>query len=128
MGSASAGRQERNTYMTKDKNKRINIVYSTDPEYHYELSGETEQQTLPPAQQDLRVMLDKKQRAGKAVTLITGFIGNTTDLEQLGKQLKVYCGTGGSVKDGEIILQGDSREKVMGWLAGKGYRAKKAGG
>jgi translation initiation factor 1 len=109
--------------------KRINIVYSTNPDYKYNIEKQDEQvNTLPPAQQDLRVWLDSKQRAGKTVTLIKGFIGTTADLESLGKLLKTKCGTGGSVKDGEILIQGDFREKILRILLDAGYRAKKAGG
>jgi translation initiation factor 1 len=96
----------------KDK-KRINVVYSTDPDFSYEYEKrEEESETLPPAKQKLKLLLDTKQRKGKEVTLITGFVGKTADLEALSKILKTYCGIGGSVKDGEIILQGDCREKV----------------
>jgi translation initiation factor 1 len=111
----------------KDKT-RINIVYSTNPNFNYESEKAGEQETLPPQQQNLKVMLDKKQRAGKAVTLITGFIGKNEDIEELGKLLKSKCGVGGSVKDGEILIQGDHREKVIKILEEKGYKAKKAGG
>jgi len=103
------------------------IMYSTNPEFEYE--EETDDTvTAPNQQQDLRVMLDKKNRGGKAVTLITGFKGQTADLEALGKLLKNKCGVGGSVKDGEILIQGDVREKVLGILLKDGYKAKKAGG
>lgn len=97
------------------------LVYSTDP--NFKIAGdETEhQETLAAAQQKLRVLLDKKQRAGKAVTLVTCFAGKEADMEALGKQLKTFCGTGGSVKDGEIIIQGDNRDKVLQWLQKNGY-------
>jgi translation initiation factor 1 len=114
--------------MAKKNKDRLNIVYSTNPNFQYEEQGSQEQETLPAAQQDLRVMLDKKQRAGKAVTLVTGFVGAAADLEELGKLLKNKCGVGGSVKEGEIIIQGDHRDKVLKILLEKGYKAKKAGG
>ncbi len=111
----------------KNKHKE-GLVYSTNPDFMFpENSGEATQ-TLPPRQQDLRILLDRKQRAGKAVTLITGFEGSAADLESLGKLLKSRCGTGGSVKNGEILIQGDFREKVMALLLAAGYQAKKAGG
>lgn len=103
------------------------IVYSTDPSF----SPEPEEQsveTLIPGEQLLRVSLDTKQRAGKVVTLITGFIGSDADLEALGKQLRNYCGTGGSAKEGIMLVQGDQREKVMQYLQKQGYtKAKKIG-
>jgi translation initiation factor 1 len=109
--------------------KRPNgIVYSTNPDFKFEFDQNEEQETLAPQQQDLRVWIDRKQRAGKQVTLVTGFVGSVDDLEVLGKLLKTKCGTGGSVKDGEIIIQGDVRDKVMDILAKAGYKAKKAGG
>lgn len=112
--------------------KKINslggLVYSTDPNFKPDTGSVEEEQTLPAAQQKLRIRLDKKQRAGKAVTLIEGFTGNSADLEDLGKKLKSFCGTGGSVKDGEILVQGDNRDKVLQWLQKNGYaNAKKAG-
>ncbi len=111
------------------KNKNIQgVVYSTNPEFEYQHQQEEEFNTLPNEKQDLRVMLDKKQRAGKAVTLITGFIGKNQDLEVLGKLLKTKCGVGGTVKDGEIMIQGDFRDKIMLLLQQSGYKAKKAGG
>lgn len=103
-------------------------MYSTDPNFQYQQSGEEPAQTLPPGQQQLRVMLDKKARAGKQVTLITGFVSTAEDLETLTKKLKTKCGVGGSTKDGEILLQGDFRDKVLQVLSAEGYKAKKVGG
>lgn len=110
------------------KKKPTGIVYSTNPDFKFEFDEVEEHETLPPQQQDLRVWIDRKQRAGKQVTLVTGFVGSANDLEVLGKLLKTKCGTGGTVKDGEIIIQGDVREKIMDILAKSGYKAKKAGG
>lgn len=110
------------------KNKGLSgVVYSTNPDFEYssEISGVVE--TPKPGKQDLRVQLDKKQRGGKAVTLITGFAGNIEDLEILGKKLKQKCGVGGTAKDGEIIIQGDFREKVMALLLAEGFKVKKIG-
>jgi len=107
----------------KNKGDARGFVYSTDPNFNYEAESQEEQDTLPPAQQRLRLILDTKQRAGKAVTLVTGFIGKTEDLEDLGKKLRNYCGTGGSVKDGEILIQGDQREKALQFLQKQGYKA-----
>lgn len=101
------------------------FVYSTDPSFRFEEEPNEAQHTLAPAQQKLRIKLDTKQRAGKAVTLVTGFTGKEEDLEDLGKKLKNFCGTGGSVKDGEAIVQGDQRDKVLQWLLKNGYTASK---
>jgi translation initiation factor 1 len=104
------------------------LVFSTDPNFKLE-DDEPVQETLPPNQQKLRVRLETKHRGGKAATLIVDFIGTNDDLEDLGKKLKTFCGTGGSVKDGEIIIQGDQRDKILQWLLKNGYtNSKKAGG
>lgn len=111
---------KKNDWKTRD-----GIVYSTNTEYNYSHSSQEEANTLPPAQQHLRVMLDKSGRAGKQVTLITGFIGMHEDLESLTKLLKVKCGVGGSCKQSEILIQGDVREKVVTILVKEGYKARK---
>ncbi len=98
------------------------LVYSTDPSFKIEADQVPAKETLAEAQQRLKVRLDTKHRAGKAVTLVEGFEGTGDDAEALGKKLKAFCGTGGSVKDGEIIVQGDNREKVLGWLLKNGYK------
>lgn len=104
-----------------DWKDRLNVVYSTNPDFKYENGNEDEQDTLPKEKQQLRISLDKRNRKGKAVTLITGFIGTIEDLEDLGKFLKVKCGVGGSAKDGEIIIQGDFRNKILELLQKEGY-------
>lgn len=109
------------------KNKDF-VVYSTDPNYTYKEEAE-ETASLPLRQQKLRVQLDRKSRGGKEVTLVTGFIGSDDELAELGKYLKSRCGVGGSAKDGEIIVQGNQRDKVVQLLIEKGYTdTKKAGG
>jgi translation initiation factor 1 len=104
-----------------DWKKRLNIVYSTNPDYHYNKENEEVTETLPKEKQSLRISLDKRNRKGKAVTLVTGFTGKEDDLQELGKLLKSKCGVGGSTKEGEIIIQGDHREKVLGILQKEGY-------
>lgn len=111
----------------KHKSDNNGTVYSTNPDFVFDY-GEEEPLTLEPAKQNLRVMLDKKQRSGKKVTLVTGFQGSDFDLAVLGKALKSACGVGGSVKDGEILLQGDFREKVLALLLQKGYNKTKISG
>ena len=110
-----------NNMSKKNKPDSRGFVYSTDPNFQFQ-EEHNSIETLPAAQQILKVRLDTKHRAGKAVTLITGFIGKEEDLEDLGKKLKSFCGTGGSAKNGEIIIQGDQREKVMQWLLKNGYK------
>jgi translation initiation factor 1 len=112
--------------MSKQKNTSLGgLVYSTDPNFKLEQNEPEMQETVSPNQQKLKIILDKKQRAGKAVTLVIGFFGMQEDIEALGKKLKTFCGTGGAVKDGEIIIQGDNREKVLQWLIKNGYTASK---
>jgi translation initiation factor 1 len=110
------------------KNRHEGIVYSTNPDFVYDDQQQDIPVTLPPNQQQLRVMLDKKQRGGKKVSLITGFKGSNNELEALGKKLKTLCGAGGSVKDGEILVQGDFRTKILDYLISQGYKVKLAGG
>lgn len=113
--------KERNAKMN-DWKKKLNIVYSTNPDYHYnEDSDDDVQDTIDKGKQMLRISLDKRNRKGKAVTLITGFIGSDQDLQDLGKLLKTKCGVGGSAKDGEMIVQGDNRQKVLEILQKEGY-------
>ena len=118
-------RRETKNYIMSKKNKpdARGFVYSTDPNFRFDEEKEN-QESLPAAQQNLRVILETKHRAGKAVTIIYGFVGKTEHLEDLGKKLKNFCGTGGSVKDGEIIIQGDQRQKVLQWLNKNGYKVK----
>lgn len=110
--------------MKSDKKNRVNIVYSTNPDYNYEYQNNEEAETLAPEKQNLRVVLDSKQRKGKVVTLVQGFVGSEDDLKELAKLLKNKCGVGGSVKDGEIIIQGELREKVLTILCDNKYRVK----
>lgn len=104
-----------------DWKDRLGVMYSTNPDFKYETENEVEEDTLAKDKQLLRILLDKRNRGGKAVTLVTGFRGTSADLTALGKWLKVKCGVGGSVKDGEIIVQGDLRQKVVDLLLKEGY-------
>lgn len=108
----------------KNKPDTRGFVYSTDPDFKFE-AEENNAETLPPAQQKLKVRLDTRHRGGKAVTLVEGFIGTEDDLQDLGKKLKAFCGTGGSAKDSEIIVQGDQRDKVVQWLQKNSYKQAK---
>jgi translation initiation factor 1 len=111
----------------KNKPDNRGFVYSTNPDFRFEQNDE-QKETLAPAEQKLRVRLDAKHRGGKMVTLVEGFVGKPEDLEDLGKKLKAFCGTGGSAKDGEIIVQGDQREKLMQWLLKNGYKGSRKSG
>ena len=114
--------------MGKKNKNAIGVVYSTNPDFAYQYDEPEEAVTLPPQQQDLRVWLDRKQRGGKTVTLVTGFVGTADDLATLAKELKTKCGVGGNAKDGEIMIQGDFRDIVLDLLDKAGYKANKAGG
>lgn len=107
-----------------DWKDRLQVVYSTNPDFKYDTGEQETTETLPPEKQNLRIKLDKRNRNGKAVTLITGFVGAAGDLKTLAKQLKTACGVGGSEKDGEILIQGDHREKVLALLLRAGYKAR----
>ncbi len=109
------------------KSKRKNIVYSTNPDYQFQDDNLDDVETLEPNQQNLKVWIDSKQRGGKTATIVRGFIGTASDLKTLATALKNVCAVGGSVKDNEIIIQGDQREKVLKKLLSDGYKAKKAG-
>lgn len=110
------------------RKNREGIVYSTNPDFEFEKAGAEKSEALAPAAQLLYVWLDSKSRKGKTVTLVRGYKGSEEDLELLGRSLKTHCGTGGSVKEGEIIIQGDFREKVVAYLSKGGYKVKRAGG
>jgi translation initiation factor 1 len=109
----------------KNKPDTHGFVYSTDPKFNFQPEENEAMETLSPSQQKLRIKLETKHRGGKTVTLITGFIGTDDDLQQLGKSLKNVCGTGGSAKDGEIIIQGDQRDKILQWLLKNDYKNSK---
>lgn len=108
-----------------DWKSRLGVVYSTNPDFNYSAPEEDAAETPDPSRQRLIVAIEKKQRAGKQVTVVKGFVGNEKDLEDLGKTLKTKCGTGGSVKDGEILIQGDFRDRVVSLLTTMGYKAKR---
>lgn len=104
-----------------DWKERLNIVYSTNPDFTYENREENEPETLPKNQQKLRVSIEKKGRGGKTVTAIKGFIGTENDLKDLGKLLKIKCGVGGAAKDGEVLIQGEFRQRIIDLLKAEGY-------
>ncbi len=110
------------------KKKRIDVVYSTNQNYDYDYDNDSEEETIAKNEQLLYVSIDRKQRKGKSVTLVEGFIGTNDDLKDLGKILKSKCGVGGTAKDGEIMIQGDLKDKVFDLLIKEGYKAKKKGG
>ena len=108
-----------------DWKKRLGVVFSTNPDFTYEQDAEQEEETLEPGKQNLIVSIDRKGRGGKQVTLVSGFVGTSDDLADLGRTLKVKCGVGGSAKDGEITIQGDFRDRVVALLKDMGYKAKR---
>ena len=114
--------------MNNDWKDRLNVVYSTNPNFKYETTQKEEPTSLPPQQQKLRVSIDRKNRGGKTVTLVTGFVGTDEDLKALAKLLKSSCGVGGATKDGEIIIQGDFKQRVLDLLKAKGYTQTKPAG
>jgi translation initiation factor 1 len=114
--------------MAKSKKEKVNIVYSTNPDFQFQFDEEEQQETVAKNQQKLYVSIDRKQRGGKEVTLIEGFVGNEDDLKELGKMLKSKCGVGGSVKDNEILIQGNFKDKIYDMLVKDGYGVKKKGG
>lgn len=108
-----------------DWKKRLGVVYSTNPDFNYQEETEVQEDTPEPSRQRLIVSIDRRNRGGKQVTLVSGFVGSDKDLKELGKTLKVKCGVGGTAKDGEITIQGDLRDKVTAILQGMGYNAKR---
>jgi len=114
--------------MGKNKNNRVNVVYSTNPDFSFDHDEDQSEETLDPNEQLLYVSIDRKQRGGKEVTLVEGFVGLDDDLKDLGKFLKSKCGVGGTSKDGDIIVQGKFKDKVAELLESKGYKVKKKGG
>lgn len=111
--------------MENDWKSRLGVVYSTNPDFQYQTEGPQEEETLPPAKQRLIVGIDRRNRGGKQVTLVSGFVGKAEDLKELGRALKTKLGVGGSAKDGEITIQGDFRDKVVSILQQMGYVAKR---
>jgi len=107
--------------------ERLNVVYSTNPDFQYQQGEQNEQETLPPQKQNLIVAIERKNRGGKTVTLVKGFIGNDDDLAELGKKIKTKCGVGGSAKDGEIIIQGEFKTRIADLLKEWGYKVKVSG-
>lgn len=114
--------------MGKKKNKRVDVVYSTNPDFGYDYDEDQEQETLPNNEQLLYVSIDRKKRKGKDVTLVEGFVGIDEDMKNLAKKLKSACGVGGTAKDGEILIQGNHRDKVMELLEKDGFQTKRKGG
>ena len=114
--------------MAKDWKDRLGVVFSTNPDFEYEEEQEVQEETLAPKDQELKISLDRKKRKGKTVTLVTGFVGIDEDLKVLAKLLKSKCGVGGSTKDGEIIIQGEFRDKIIDILQAEGYQTKRVGG
>ena len=115
--------------MSKKNKKWVNVVYSTNPDFQYEQEQEEQSETLDKNQQKLYVSIDRKQRAGKEVTLIEGFVGVEDDLKELGKLIKTKCGVGGTVKENEILIQGNFKDKIFDILIKEGYTlTKKKGG
>ena len=116
-----------NSNRNNDWKDRLNVVYSTNPDFAYETDDEQEAETLEPGKQNLKVSIDRKQRAGKSVTLVQGFVGTSDDLKELAKMLKNKCGVGGSAKDGEMIIQGEFKQKVFDLLLQAGYKVNMSG-
>ncbi len=114
--------------MENDWKKRLGVVFSTNPDFSYDGEPEEKKVTLPPGQQKLIVMRDRKKRKGKTVTLVSGFSGSEEDLTALGKMLKTRCGVGGTVKDGEILIQGDFCSRILEILTAEGYKVRRSGG
>ncbi|MCD6347232.1 MAG: translation initiation factor [Bacteroidales bacterium] len=114
--------------MKKNWKDRLGVVYSTNSDFQYDKDELKKEGTFPPQQQKLIISLDKRNRKGKSVTLVAGFTGTDNDLKDLGKLLKTKCGVGGSTKDGEILIQGDHRDKIIKILIDQGYKTKRSGG